>query len=147
MSEKEKFRKFLRPYIMFTFVLCILGGFVFIQWFYSVKIKPNIDIVQPNNDTLEKTDSRVTKIDSNVVDSNNTINCSPLDSLLKEKQKLQDSLLMEVTGRSSGKEGYGPKAKAIQKLLEETENKIEQLQNYSAKKDVDTIKKSDNDER
>ena len=76
------------------------------------------------------------KVDSNVMDSNiNVVNRSPLDSLLKEKQKLQDSLLMEVTGRSSGKAGYGQKAKAIQKQLEEIERTVEILQSYELKND------------
>ena len=138
MSEKEKFRKLLRPYIIFFSVLCIVGGFIFIQWFYSDKIKPNIEITQSNKDTLSNTNSRVIKVDSNIV-NNNVINHSPIDSLLREKQKLQDSLLMEVTGKSSGNAGYGPKAKAIQKQLEEMERTIEILQNHGVKKNVDTL--------
>jgi len=87
---------------------------------------------------------------SNVTDTTNVnlldsstivISFSPLDSLLKEKQKLQDSLLMEVTGRGSGKAGYGPKAKAIQKQLEEMERTIEILQNYGEKANFDTLNK------
>jgi len=146
MSEKEKFRKLLRPYIIFFSVLCIVGGFIFIQWFYSAKIKPNIVITQSNKDTLSNTDSKVIKVDSNVID-NNVVNRFPIDSLLRERQKLQDSLLMEVTGRSSGNAGYGPKAKAIQKQLEEIERTIEILQNHGVKENVDTLNKLDNAQR
>ena len=146
MSEKEKFRKLLRPYIIFFSVLCIVGGFIFIQWFYGAQIKPNIEITQSDKDTVSNTDSKEIKADSTVMD-NNVVNRSPIDSLFGEKQKLQDSLLMEVMGRGSGNAGYGTKARAIQKQLEEMERTIEILQNHGVKKNVDTLNKSDNEKR
>jgi hypothetical protein len=84
------------------------------------------------NDSIPKTiiDNK-SRVDSSVTkNKENVVKPSPLDSLLKERQTLEDSFLREVRGTDSGKAGYGSRAKAIQKQLEEVEKEIEILQKY-----------------
>jgi len=125
MTEDNKLKKTLLPYFIFLTILACIGIFLHLrkEIINNNSSKPTKTITITQNDTIEYRNG--------IDDNTNIVNYSPLDFLLNEKQKLQDSLLMEVTGKNSEKAGYGPKAKVIQKQLEEIEKEIEILIKYN----------------
>ena len=125
-----------------------MGGIVYVQWFYSIKIKPNISIVETNNDTLPKIDSisiispNINEIDTvqnqqndNIKDLTETIIelKKELEELKQQQQKTNSPKAVEISSRGVSS------VKPDTTVLQQTEKDTTEISNNVTNQQLDDL--------